>query len=104
MFKEMAPSMLAVCTVFEGKGFWASAARSIMAGITIMIRGFRVKVAGDPAEAVPWVHNQLASAGVASFTEEEVSRHARRHGAADRRVRAAKHRRLRTPVFAWWPG
>jgi hypothetical protein len=66
-YRALGPRLHAVAQVVEGEGFWAAAARCVMAGIGLLSRGqHRMSVFGTPRDALVWLGGQTGVAELAA--------------------------------------
>ncbi len=60
MLRALGPRLGGVLVISAGTGFWASATRSVLTGLTLMARvALPVKVATDPVDGCTWLGRRL---------------------------------------------
>ena len=77
MFANLAPNFRAVGAIVEGSGFWAGAARSVMAGITALMRSpYPVKIFSTAEDMASWLAPRVGSAemGLRQAMDEMIGR------------------------------
>ena len=71
-YRALGPRLRAVAQVVEGEGFWAAAARCVMAGIGLLSRGeHRMSVFGTPRDALAWLGGQRGVAELAAAMAQD---------------------------------
>jgi len=73
MFKDIGPKLQGFAAVVEGRGFWASAARSVLTGFSIVSRGgYSMKTFAAAHEAGDWLADRLVPTVSASELDEVI--------------------------------